>query len=75
MRQSGNPITRSLGSRLKSARLRVELTQSQVAKKAGITQAYLAHLETGRYDNPSVAVLLRVADALEVSAMALLGKV
>lgn len=55
------------GKKLKTLREMKGLTQVQLAGKAGITQAYLARLETGVSQNPSFDVLKRLAKVLGVS--------
>lgn len=37
-----------------------------LAKRSGVTQSYLWRLEHGDRDNPSIAVLQKIADALGV---------
>jgi transcriptional regulator with XRE-family HTH domain len=51
---------------LRTAREQKGLTQMALAKRAGITQSYLAGLEGGRRRNPSLAVLKRLAKVLRV---------
>jgi|GEM_PF-5198917 len=48
---------------LKMARLDVSYTQSQLAKKLGCTEGYIAHMETGR-SLPSETKLLQLCDLL-----------
>jgi transcriptional regulator with XRE-family HTH domain len=48
------------------------MSQSTLAKKARISQAYLSRLEAGVQKNPSVAVLRRLARALAVPVTSLL---
>src|SRR5262249_34825262 len=48
------------------------LTQTQLAERAGIPRATLAHLETGG-GNPTLLVMLRVASALNVTIEELIG--
>jgi transcriptional regulator with XRE-family HTH domain len=63
-------------SRLKTVikRLRTErgLTQVELAKKARVTQTYVAKIEGGARVNPSLPVLKRLAKALGVPVTALL---
>lgn len=49
------------------------LTQVELAKKAQITQPYLARLEAGDRKNPSLVVLRRLAKALGVPVTELLA--
>ncbi|MHC9064027.1 helix-turn-helix transcriptional regulator [Nitrospira sp. CMX1] len=56
-----------LAKRLKELRAQKGLTQLQVAKKAGLTLAYIGRLETGHYD-PQLSTLRKLARALGVTA-------
>lgn len=47
-------------------RTQKSLTQAKLAQKCGLSQAYINELENGRKTNPSVEVLKRLADALDV---------
>jgi transcriptional regulator with XRE-family HTH domain len=59
--------TRSdVGARIREWRLRRELSQAEVARLAGITQASLSNYENGKRDLP-LTTLLGVARALNVS--------
>ena len=64
-------------SRLKTVikRLRTErgLTQVELAKKAKVTQTYIAKIEGGDRVSPSLPVLKRLAKALGVPVTALLA--
>ena len=46
------------------ARIRAGMTQMELSKKSGISQADISRLENGTR-NPSLALLKRVADALD----------
>jgi len=61
-----------LGKMLKAYREKKGMTQMQLAKRAKVTQAYVAMLETGVKNNPSLATLRRIAKALGVSVEQLL---
>ncbi len=65
---------RERGLRTMLRRLRRErgLTQVGLAKKAKVTQAYVAMLERGVKANPSLAIIKRLAKALAVSVEQLL---
>jgi transcriptional regulator with XRE-family HTH domain len=45
---------------------------AELAKKAAVTDAYIAQLETGKKTNPSLEVLKRLARALGVPVTELL---
>lgn len=55
-----------VGRVLKTLREQRELSQRDLAKKARVTQAYIALLEGGEKKNPSLDVLTRIAKALGV---------
>lgn len=48
----------------KALRLHKQLTQAQLAKRAHVSQPYVARLERGEKTNPSLTVLKRLAKAL-----------
>ena len=55
-----------LGDRIRKLRDKRELTQGQLAQSSSVSQGYLSQLENGEVKNPSAAVLLRVAQAMNV---------
>ncbi len=63
---------RRLGKVLKALREAKGMTQLQLAKKAKVTQAYVALLEAGVKKNPTLATLKRIAKALKVEVWDLL---
>ncbi len=56
----------NLGDRIRELRDACGLTQGQLAGHASVSQGYLSQLENGDVKNPSAAVLLRVAQAMQV---------
>ncbi len=56
--------TRELKSALVAARIKGELTQAEIAEKAGTTQSAIARFESGR-TNPTLAFMQRLAEALD----------
>ncbi|MSQ29206.1 MAG: XRE family transcriptional regulator [Dehalococcoidia bacterium] len=56
---------RAIGRRLREWRVKRELSQAQVARAGGITQASLSNYETGKRDLP-LSTLFGVAAALNV---------
>lgn len=60
-----------LGRRIKRQRIALNMTQAQLAEKAGISAQYVSHFEKGD-QQMSVTVFSRVCDALEISADKLL---
>jgi transcriptional regulator with XRE-family HTH domain len=60
-----------MGQRLRTmvARLRRQqhLTLLQLARRVGVTEAYMSMLESGARKNPSLAMLKKLAKALKVT--------
>ena len=54
----------SVGERVRNARARMGLSRRVLAERSGVSQRYLAQIESGQ-GNISIALLLRVADALD----------
>ena len=59
-------LRNNVGRRIREWRLRRELSQAEVARRAGVTQASLSNYENGKRDLP-LSTLLGVAGALNVS--------
>lgn len=62
---------RNLGQRVKHLREQNNLTQKELAEKAGITRNYISSIETGRY-SPSIETLQKIADVLEETVLNIL---
>ena len=60
-------VDKIIGSRIKKLRLKAELTQESLARKANIPYTTLTKVESGVIKNPSVKVIAKIADALGVS--------
>jgi transcriptional regulator with XRE-family HTH domain len=63
-------ITSTLGQRIKQARLKKGLTQTQLAKKAGASShTVICDYERGKRGKkrPDIRFLLKVAEALDIS--------
>jgi len=58
--------------RIKEVRESIGITQRQLAADVGITAAYLCDLEKGKRCNPSLGLLVRIAEALNVTVTDLL---
>ena len=63
---------RRLATVLKDLRRARNMTQEELAKRAKITRSHLSLLEGGHRKNPSIAVLKKLARALDVNVAALL---
>ena len=68
-----NQIKKILVNNIKKYRGNKKLTQEQAAELAGITSKYWQRLEmTSQIDLPSLKVIFKIADALEISPSKLL---
>jgi transcriptional regulator with XRE-family HTH domain len=65
--------TEKFGSRLQRFREQRNLTQVELGERAGMGAASVSHFETGQRV-PSLESLVKLADALQVSTDALLGR-
>lgn len=63
---------RRIGVVIKKLREQQGLSQQALAKKAKVTDAYIAMLETGARKNPTIETLKRLAKALKVKVGELL---
>lgn len=59
---------------IKAFREKRQISQADLAKKAGITRAYLCQLERGTKKNPSAIVLYKIASSLCVSVEDLIAE-
>jgi len=65
MMQTSHGVLRALGRRLHDRRIAAELTQSQLAKRAGVSRPTVVRMESGQ--NIGVEPLVRVAMALDAA--------
>jgi len=63
-----------LAANLRRLRERRKLTQQELAERSGVPRPTLAHLESGDA-NPTLSVMVRVAEALGTSIEELIGRV
>jgi transcriptional regulator with XRE-family HTH domain len=66
-RQPKNQQT-PLGKLLKDARVKAGMSQAQLAETIGISRPYLSQLEHGVYPRPTLAVMSRITEVLDISA-------
>ena len=57
-------LLKSVGERVRHARARRGISRRSLSEKSGVSQRYLAQLESG-HGNISIALLLRIAEALD----------
>ena len=67
-------ILSALGAAIRDHRLQAGLTQAELADRAGIGRPHLNHIEGGR-KNPTVVVLVQLAESLGVAPGELLQPV
>lgn len=64
----------AVGDRLKEYRKGLGMSQADLARKSSVSAAYVSELESGLGKRPSGEILLRLANALEVTIADLLGQ-
>ena len=64
----------SFAKRLHELRVKQRLSLQQVADKVGISKAHVWNLEKGQADNPSMELVLKLADLFRVSLADLVGE-
>lgn len=62
----------TFGKNVKRLRRAKEVSQEELADKAGIHRSYLAGIESDEGRNPTLRVMGRIADALEADLIELL---
>jgi len=67
-----NPM--ELGLRISELRLKKRQSLQEVADAVGVSKAHIWELEKGRTDNPSMALVTRLADHFGVSIRYLVGE-
>jgi len=65
-------ICKHFGANVRSARRSQDLSQEELAERAGIARTYLSELERSGGRNPTIKVVERLAKALGVSMGSLL---
>ncbi|MEO8581223.1 MAG: helix-turn-helix transcriptional regulator [Patescibacteria group bacterium] len=63
-----NQGRKELGTKLKAAREKAELTQAEVASASGVNVNYYARIERGE-ENPSYEKLTKIMKALEIKSL------
>lgn len=63
---------RLIGKRIRDARLHADLTQERLGERVGVDRRTILGIEYGRSD-PSLTLLLRIADAVRVPLRDLIG--
>lgn len=64
----------TIGDRLRQARKQHKWTQQELERQSGVDQGIITNIERGHTPNPTVQTLQKLADALDTTVDALLGK-
>lgn len=64
----------ALAENIRKYRLKKQLTQPELAEKAGVSKGYVYMLESGEMTNPTFDMLHKIATALEVTIAELIGE-
>lgn len=62
------PVLRAAAAEIKARRAGLEISQEELAHRAGVHRSFVARLELAE-TQPSLAVYFRLADALEVDVV------
>lgn len=62
----------ALGKKIRGLRDELGMSQAQLASQGGLSQGYLSQLENDEVQNPSAAVMFRLAKALHVDPRVLM---
>src|SRR5438552_11995953 len=62
-----------VGPRVRAERTRAGLSHARLAQLTGLSKTYLVRLETDPTSNPSLEVLHRIADALDITVADLIA--
>jgi transcriptional regulator with XRE-family HTH domain len=63
-----------IATRLKTLREKAEMSQQQLATKAGLSISVVAHIEQGKKPDPRMSTVRALAQALGVSSDALMNE-
>jgi len=67
-------VVKAAATEIKARRALLEISQEELAHRAEVHRSFIAKLEVGR-SQPTLAVLVRLASALEVDAGALVQSI
>lgn len=57
----------AIAENLKHHRLKLGMSQMELSKDSGVSQAQISHIENGEKKNPGVITMMKLADALDIS--------
>ena len=73
-KEQDSRIVKAAAAEIKARRGRIDINQEELAHRADVHRSYIARLEVGR-SQPTLAVLVRIAQALETDAAELVGAI
>lgn len=68
------PVLRAAAAEIKARRASLKISQEELAHRADVHRSFVARLEVAE-TQPSLAVLFRLAEALEAEAVDLVGAI
>ena len=68
-----HPALVALGAAIRQIRLEKKISQEELAHRSAIDRSYMSSIERGQ-QNPGIASVLRIAEALEISGAELLAR-
>lgn len=57
----------TIGDQIRTIRVALGMTQTQLAERSGLTQSMIAGIETGERDNPNFVTVNKLAEAMNCS--------
>lgn len=63
-----------IGSNIHRIRKSKNLTLSELAERADVSKSYLSNIERNLNDNPSIQIVEKIAEVLDVEVVTLLGE-
>ncbi len=73
MTKGAGRVSKVMGDNVRALRLARNLSQEELAFRAGLDRTYVSQIERG-IGNPSVLILIKIADTLGVEVQELLVK-
>ncbi|MFD2654713.1 MULTISPECIES: helix-turn-helix domain-containing protein [Gracilibacillus] len=63
-----------IGNNINRIRKKKNLTLSELAERSDVSKSYLSNIERNLNDNPSIQIVEKLAEVLEVEVVTLLGE-
>lgn len=72
-RHAQHPSLVALGAAIRSARKQSQISQEDLAHRAGVDRSYMSSIERGM-QNPGIVTILHIAQALDMTAADLMAE-